>query len=135
MTRRAWVDANVILRFLLRDDERLYARAAEIMAEVEAGRLNLLVSPLTVAEMVWTLESYYELPRERIRDVIASFLQAEGIEAEEAIVLLQSLDDYLSKNVDFIDAYVANHALSKRISTIYTFDKKHFSRLPVTVLD
>ena len=27
--KKAWVDANVVLRFLLRDDERLYAKAAK----------------------------------------------------------------------------------------------------------
>jgi len=40
----------------------------------------------------------------------------------------KSLLDYEEKNVDYIDAYLANFALRQRPSTIYTLDSKHFPR-------
>ncbi|MCR4418622.1 MAG: PIN domain-containing protein [Clostridia bacterium] len=132
--KKAWVDANVVLRFLLRDDERLYAKAARIMDLVEEGQLLLLVSPLTVAELVWTLESFYALPRERIREVLSAFLTASGVEAEERQVVLAALEDYVEQNVDFIDAYLARHAVARGVPLVCTFDRKHFSRLPVRTL-
>ncbi|TDA70278.1 MAG: PIN domain-containing protein [Clostridia bacterium] len=130
---RAWVDANVVLRFLLRDNEDLYNKAAEIVGLVEKGELQLLVSVLTVAELVWTLESFYAFSKERIKEVLSAFLTASGIEVEERRVVLAALEDYAAQNVDFIDAYLARHAVARGTTLVCTFDKKHFARLPVEV--
>ncbi|MBC7347699.1 MAG: PIN domain-containing protein [Clostridia bacterium] len=87
-----------------------------------------------VAELVWTLESFYDLPKSRIREVLSAFLAAEGVEPEERSVVLAALEDYAEQNVDFIDAYLARHALARGLPRVFTFDRKHFSRLPVETL-
>gem|GEM_PF-6958161 len=43
---------------------------------------------------------------------------------EEAAVLHAEL------NIDFTDAYLACFAREKGLEAVYTFDKKHFSRVP-----
>ena len=50
--KRLWVDANVLLRFLTRDPEDMAAKAASLMLRAERGEVLLVVSPLTIAEMV-----------------------------------------------------------------------------------
>lgn len=87
-----------------------------------------------MAEVVWTLDSFYGLPRQSIAGRLAQFLSADGIEAEERDVLLQALRDYEEKNVDFADAYLARHAERLGPPRVCTFDLKHFSRLGVQTL-
>lgn len=48
-------------------------------------------------------------------------------------MILQAVTWYVEQNVDFIDAYNTAWLLDQQISTVYTFDRKHFSRLTANV--
>ncbi|WP_028841977.1 PIN domain-containing protein [Thermodesulfovibrio yellowstonii] len=133
--QKVWIDANVILRFLLEDHQELFQKAQEIMLKAEQGKLKLLVAPITIAEVVWTLESFYEKPKEQIADILSAFICPDGIEAEENDVILSALESYKENNVDFIDAYLAHHMVKSGNNKIFTFNKKHFSRLDVEILN
>lgn len=128
---KIWIDANVILRYLLKDNEEFYAKAYEIMKKADSRELKLLVSPLTIAEVVWTLESFYKISKDQISDTLNTFICSEAVEAEERDTLILSLNSYRENNVDFIDAYIAAHAINSGNKKVFTFDKKHFSRLNV----
>ncbi|MGQ9513272.1 PIN domain-containing protein [Thermodesulfitimonas sp.] len=125
----AWLDTNVILRYLLRDNEELFATAAQVMTSAERGEVNLHLTPLIVAEVVWVLESFYGYPREQVAEVVGAFATAGGIILEERETVLQALADYASLNVDFVDAYLAARACATGWP-VCTFDKKDFARLP-----
>ncbi|ADQ41598.1 PilT protein domain protein [Caldicellulosiruptor acetigenus I77R1B] len=131
---KVWIDANVILRYLLQDHQEFFQKAQKIMLEAEQGKLKLLVAPITVAEVVWTLESFYKIPRNEIADILSAFICSDGIEAEEGDVVLFALKSYKESNVDFIDAYLSHHMAKLGNNKIFTFDKKHFSRLDVEIL-
>ncbi|WAM37005.1 PIN domain-containing protein [Caldicellulosiruptor acetigenus] len=131
---KVWIDANVILRYLLQDHQEFFQKAQKIMLEAEQGKLKLLVVPITIAEVVWTLELFYKIPRKEIADVLSAFICSDGIEAEEADVVLFALKSYKESNVDFIDAYLSHHMAKLGNNKIFTFDKKHFSRLDVEIL-
>ncbi|MEW6573822.1 MAG: PIN domain-containing protein [Bacillota bacterium] len=125
-----WVDANVILRYLLRDHEELFAEASRVMAAAERGEVNLHLASLTVAELIWVLDSFYGYSREEVAKVVESFATADGVIPEEREIILQALSDYAALNVDFIDAYLAAKA-SAGGRPVCTFDTKDFTRLPV----
>jgi predicted nucleic acid-binding protein len=57
---RLWVDANVILRFVTKEPPKIAARAAQLMAQAEAGDVSLYIAPLVLAEIVWVLRSFYQ---------------------------------------------------------------------------
>lgn len=126
--KRAFVDANVILRFLTKDPPPMAEASLRIFEEARSGKLSLLIIPITVAEVVWVLESFYEYSKERIAEVMTQFLSCEGLEVENLDLLLEALNLYYEKNLDFADALLATSALRKRIPTIYSFDQ-HFNRV------
>ncbi len=134
MKREAWLDANVVLRFLTADHPEMYDRSRALMAQAESGDVKLRLAPITVAEVVWTLDSFYGLSRQAIGEKLTQFVSAEGVEAEEKGVIIQALRDYREKNVDFADAYLARHAEHVGPARVFTFDLKHFSRLGVETL-
>lgn len=125
----AWLDANVILRFMTRDVPALASRARSLFAEAAAGERRLRLATLVVAEVVWTLTSFYELDpnevSERVRDLVA----AEGIEAEERDLVLDALRVMKEREVSFIDAYLAERARALG-EAVCSFDRD-FDRLGV----
>jgi len=126
--KRAFIDANVILRFLTKDPPSMAEAALKIFEEAKSGKMSLLIIPITVAEVVWVLESFYEYPKEKIAETMTQFLSCEGLEVESLNLLLEALGLYYEKNIDFADALLATSALRKRIPTIYSFDQ-HFNRI------
>ena len=47
--KKYWIDANVILRYLLEDHEQMSPKAKEIMVKVEKREISLLVAVITIA--------------------------------------------------------------------------------------
>lgn len=64
VVKEAFLDANVILRYLLNDIPEQADAVDELLKEAEEGKILLRTTALVIAEIVWTCESYYELPKE-----------------------------------------------------------------------
>ena len=84
---------------------------------------------MVVAEIVWTLESFYGLGKDDIRDKVAAILNTPGLKVHEEGLLLDAIEWYAEKNVDFADAYNAAWMREHGLSVAFTFDRKHFARL------
>ena len=128
-SNKGWLDTNVILRYLIKDDEKMFQSVRSLFLKVEKGALILYIHSITIAELVWTLESFYGYNKEEIVNVLTRLINAEGIEVSDKETVQNALILYLDANVDYIDAYLASHAASSDVPTIFTLDKKHFSRL------
>lgn len=123
-----FVDTNVFLRFLLKDDEKKAQNARHLLAKALKGEILLRTSELVVAEMVWTLESFYKIPKAEIQEKIQVILQSEGLEVPNRNLLLLALLAYKELNVDFIDAYNAHWARANSLSRFLSYDRKHMKR-------
>ena len=129
MKKSAWLDTNVILRFLLKEDPQLFQAVEPLFLQTEQGDLEIYIHPIIIAEIIWTLESYYEYSKEKIAEVMIQLVEAKGVVVPDKEVIVGALQDYKEKNVDFIDSYLVQYANKKGPLTVYTLDKKHFSRL------
>lgn len=127
--KRLWVDANVVLRFLTRDPPDLAAQAARLMERAESGQVQLYLSPLVLAEIVWVLRSFYGHGMSEIRDVLVPLLSASGIEVDDRGNALEALELAASRNVDFVDACLAVEAAASD-DPVCTFDSTDFKKLP-----
>ena len=126
---QVFADTNLFLRYLT-NDVPAQADAVEIVLQrAAAGELSLVTNVLVVAEIIWTLESFYKVDRIQIKDMVLSILNTPGLEVAESELILIAIFDYLDKNVDFIDAFNAAWAVDQGITAVYTFDRKHFNRL------
>lgn len=129
MNNRAFVDANVILRFLLNDPPAMAEDAARLFQAVADGQVTLVLDDIIVAELVWVLKSFYQHTAVDIAQVLREFLAQSGIELSDKATLFQALFLFETKNVDFIDALVAARMQKSGFSYIFSFDK-HFDRFP-----
>jgi predicted nucleic-acid-binding protein len=126
---RVFADTNLFLRYLTNDIPAQAEAVEQLLHRASGGELVLVINSLVIAEIVWTLESYYGLARESIKDKVLAILNTPGLDAAEEDLLLEAIFRYADKNIDFIDAYNAAWLLAQGLTTTYTFDRKHFSRV------
>lgn len=123
-----FVDTNLFLRYLTNDIPEQANAIEALLRRAAAGEVLLVTNSLVMAELVWTLESYYHLPPQSIQDKVLAILNTPGLEVGEGDLVLQAVLWYAEKNVDFVDAYNAAWLLDQGIKTACTFDRKHFAR-------
>jgi predicted nucleic acid-binding protein len=127
-TRSVFVDTNVFLRYLT-DDVPEQADAAEaLFTRAEQGDLRLVTSALVVAEVVWTLGSFYKRSKAQVRDAVLAICHTPGLDVEDADALVQAAEWHAELNVDFADAAHAAWMRSRGIAEVVTFNLKHFKR-------
>ena len=122
------IDTNVILRFLVGDDPPKAARAMTLMERLERGEEAVELVDEVVTESVWTLESFYHVPRAETARQFAALLSFSGVRASSRTVLLQALQTYATSNADFVDCLLAARSKVRKIP-VYTFDETDFKKL------
>jgi predicted nucleic-acid-binding protein len=124
-----FADTNLFLRYLTNDVPEQADAVEQLLRRAAAGETTLMTNSLVLAEIIWTLESFYQLARNEIQEKILAILNTPGLEIVDGDLVWQAITWYAEQNVDFIDAYNATWLLSHGMTTVYTFDPKHFSRL------
>jgi predicted nucleic acid-binding protein len=127
--KQAFIEANVILRYLTNDPPEMAEAAFKTFSAAQEGLILLVLAPITVAEVVWVLESFYGYSKSQIAETISQFLRSDGLEVIDQDLLIDALSLYHEKNIDFADALLAGLALSRGLKQIYSFDN-HFGRIP-----
>jgi predicted nucleic-acid-binding protein len=123
------IDTNVIVRFLVRDDEVQFDKACRLIkSEVTAGR-RVFISQLVLLETEWVLRSRYRLPKNLIIEAISGLLDATDVRFEDEPAIEEALFIWREATADFADCLISaqNRRLGCRATA--TFDVKA-SRLP-----
>ena len=102
-----FVDTNLFLRYLTNDVPAQAEAVEKLLRLAEQGKALLVTNGMVVAEIVWMLESYYELEQSDIQNKVLAILNTPGLEIPDSNLILKSIIWYAEKNVDFIDAYNA----------------------------
>lgn len=95
------------------------ARATALLAAAE----RLLVPDLVIAECVYVLESFYEVPRSRVALLMRSALALPAIRAIDPALLLRALEVYEHQRLDFAEAYLVAQAEVTGVNRIASFDR------------
>jgi len=108
-------DANVILRYILNDNEYLADKAADF---ISGG--NILILNEVIAEVIFVLSGkIYKIERKWIKTAITVFL--DELDSKDEIIR-KALDVYAATKLDFVDCLLcAYHEIND--DEICTFDK------------
>jgi predicted nucleic acid-binding protein len=115
----AFVDTNVLIRHLTGDPPEMAARATAALASGQ----ELLLADLVLAECVYVLESFYEVPRENVAELMRAAIALPSIKTVDAPSLLRALEVYESDSLDFAEAYLVAQAEATGIGEVLSFDK------------
>jgi len=123
-----FVDTNIFLRLLVNDIPKLADACEAVFRKAVAGKEKLYTTDIVIAEIVWVLESYYELSRSDVRTKVEKILNTPGLNCDNQEAIVHALALYDEKKIDYIDAYNACILKMKGITEIYSYDK-HYDRL------
>ncbi|WP_297444821.1 type II toxin-antitoxin system VapC family toxin [Acidiferrobacter sp.] len=130
------IDTNVLLRWVLHDDEEQAARARKVFESAE----SILITDIVLVETVWTLRGKrYKATKEDIQALVISLLEEPNMVFESKQVIWSALNDFVAnkpvkiakdtKTADLADALIVNKtkraARDRRLTYqgTYTFDR------------
>ena len=125
------IDTNVLLRYLLGDDETQAAKAEKLLS----GKQPVLITDVVLVETIWTLKGKkYQLKKPELVALIQALFKEPNIRFEDGQTVWMALNDYRkvkptgSKEADFSDALIVQKAkftASQQkvdFGGVYTFD-------------
>ena len=118
------LDTNVVVRFLVRDDERQARAVYRRLRRAESDGETLFVPFVVVVETVWVLESAYKKSRAEMLDAIEDMRRMTVLEFEKNGVLQRVLVDGKTSKADLSDLLIAHSAQASGCDGGVTFDKK-----------
>lgn len=111
-----YADANILIRFILKDNKEMAEKATEAITNGDVFVLNEVF-----AEVVYVLDKVYNTERQVISDYLVKLL--EYVMTDESNVLKMAFSCFSETKLDFVDCLLAAyHIVDKK--EILTFDKK-----------
>lgn len=123
------IDTNVLVRFLVRDEEAQFEKARKLIKREVAAGSSILVNQLVLLETEWVLRSRYSLAKNLIIQAISGLLDASDVRFEDEPAVEEALFIWKDSAADFADCLIGakNRRLGCRATA--TFDMKA-SKLP-----
>ncbi len=122
-----FLDTNVILRYLTRDDEAKAQACYALFQRVKLGEEEVFTCEAIVTEVVYVLSSPrapYRLSHEEVRARLAPILTLRGLKLPQKRVYLRALDIYASSAfLDFEDALAVAHIERRGVDELLSYDR------------
>lgn len=127
------IDTNVLLRYLLQDDEKQWQSAHALITGTEV----VLITDTVLIETIWTLTGKkYGLNRDDIGTTVHQLFYEPQLVFEDGQAVWGALKDYINaapitrkRQADFQDALIVNKAQrygqlsGVKVNPVYTFDQ------------
>lgn len=120
--QKYFLDANFLLRFLLKDNLQQYGITQKYLNQAKAEEIKLILPSLIVAEIVYVLDKLYEFEKVKIVEKVGVIINTPYIETEERLSLQQALLTYLHSPLHFADCYLYERSKNAN-GEVLTFDK------------
>jgi len=121
--RKTFIDTNIFLRYLTKDDASGYDKCREIFKKAVDGNLKLATSGIVIAELIWSLLSYYKVQKADVIEKISVIVGTDSLYIPDKDIITDALVLYSRKNIDYIDAYNAVFMKRYGFEEIYSYDK------------
>jgi predicted nucleic-acid-binding protein len=116
------LDTNVLIRFLVRDDEDQFDRARKLIRREAQTGDPVRISLLVLLETEWVLRSRYKLAKGEILDAFSELLSAVDLSFEDEPSIEEALFVWKDSSTQFADCLIgARHRALGCIATA-TFD-------------
>lgn len=119
-----FVDTNVFLRFLTKDDPKKAEKCRALLQAASEGSIKLYTTDLVFAELIWVLQSprTYNLRPSEIIDLVIPLATIKGLSFPAKKYLPDMMEIFVTTEIDFIDAYNAVMMQTQGVGVIYSYD-------------
>ncbi|MBE0689509.1 MAG: PIN domain-containing protein, partial [Anaerolineae bacterium] len=97
------IDTNVLVRFLVNDEQKQAQAVRELFRRAEEQRDAFFVPLLVVLEIIWVLDSAYGIKRDEILAVLKDLLLLPILEFESRAAVQNMISAARNNNFDLPD--------------------------------
>lgn len=128
------VDTNLLVRFLVVDDQAQAERVRSLFMALEAKGDRCFVSDAVLLELIWVLESAYQYPRQDVAKALEIIGQLQVLKLQSEGLPSAVCEDIRSTRMDASDALIARAATGRECDRVLTFDKRAARHTPFQLL-
>jgi len=118
-----FLDTNIFLRYFEREDELIYKKVERLFLEIVQGNIIGISNVLVIAEVIWVLKKFYDWDKGEICNNVELILKTPNIKFRERSIIVEAINFYRDKNINFIDSYNYSYMQYYGIKEVYSFDK------------
>ncbi len=128
--RPPFLDSNILLRHLTKDDPAQGRACFAVIQALERGELTAWTSELVIAEVVFVLasKSLYNLDRARVRELVLPLIGLPGLRIPHKRMYDRVFELYATLPIDYVGAYHAALIELRGETDILSYDR-HFDRV------
>lgn len=115
------LDANVVLRHVTGEPPDMAARVTRAL--LDAAPRGLVLTDLTVAEIVYVLQGPCAQPRDTIARIVEATLALVSVVVENEALLRRTLEHYTQRHMAWPDAYLVALVELRNLDGLVSFDR------------
>lgn len=119
-----FVDTNIFLRFVLKDNLQQYKEARQLLRKGAGREVELFTSTVAIFEVYWVLKSFYQKNREEISKILRQILSFGYISIDNKAALSFAVEYYSKTSFDLADCFHLFYAQENKAGKFATFDEK-----------
>lgn len=129
--KQYFIDSNILLRVIVRENEKSYRECFDFLQKVESGKIGAVTSNMVLAEVVWVLDSFYEMSKAKIVETLERMKGSRFFKLIDNFDFDLALNFYSRYGIKYVDAIIAsNPNIQSKKWTIVSYDKD-FDKLSV----
>ncbi len=116
------LDTNVLVRYIMQDDAKQSALANKLiegLTESSPGYISLVA----IVELVWVLESAYDLTRQQVTSALRNLLSVNVFKVDRVAVVASALRTYAEGTADVADCLIERSSALAGCRCTMTFDR------------
>ncbi|MBU1085034.1 MAG: PIN domain-containing protein [Candidatus Beckwithbacteria bacterium] len=124
MKRKYFIDTNIFIEVLTGRDNTKYEDCYKLFKKIKTNQIQAMTSSVVVAELVWTLKTFYKFSRARITRGLKSIKRLRGLKIIDSYQFDETIKIFEQKSVKYIDAMIASiKPLQEKKWVIVSYDK------------
>lgn len=118
------IDTNILIRFLVKDDQKQSELVYQRFKQAESENEILFIPLLVVLEVIWVLQTVYEIADNEILSAISELLLVPVLKFEAQTAIRDFVTSAYKTKFDLSDILIAHSAHFSNCQFVLTFDKK-----------
>jgi predicted nucleic-acid-binding protein len=118
------LDTNVLVRFLVADDERQFEKARRLIRHEATKGGPVLISQLVLLECEWVLRSRYGLAKDEILGAFSGLLDSNEVRVEDEACVEEALYVWKDSGAEFADCLIGAKYRALGCSATVSFDAR-----------
>ena len=115
------IDANVVLRYLLHDDDALFKKASALLERTKVGEEAVVIPESVLAECVYVLLKVYKINRQIISEKLRGLFAYKGVVNVDKRDLVDSIILFGQTQLSIVDCIACSKSINHGMS-LFTFD-------------